>query len=103
MIASIAGWLCRGAAAKGALHQHDIDTAAELGADRRQQADPGKSERAMEPDRRPLIAAADDRHHLPVAELGTDLDEGAKERSPVAAARFRLIYIDRVFDREAVR
>src|SRR5215472_9619828 len=102
MIASTAGWHRRGAAAKGALHQCDVDPAAEFGADRRQQANPGKPERAMEPDRRPLIAAADDGHHLPVAKLGADLDEGAKQRSPITAAKLGLVDINRIFDREAV-
>src|SRR6516165_8894948 len=57
----------------------------------------------MEAYRRPRVAAADDRDHLPVAELGATVEQGREEAAAEPAPDFRLVDIYRVFEREPIR
>src|SRR5271155_1575338 len=98
------GTLRRGGCARpeGALHQDDVDPSAEFEPDRAQDTDLGETERLVQPNRRPVIAAPDDRDHLPVALLGTALEEAGEEPRSYPAPALRRIDIDRVFEGEAI-
>src|SRR5579875_2923791 len=85
-----------------ALHQHDVDPIAELEADRRQQADADEAERLVQPDRRPLLAPADHRHHLPIAEPAAAPDQIGQQGPTDAAADLVRRDIDRILERETV-
>src|ERR1700756_1656801 len=87
------GTLRRGACARpeGALHQDDVDPSAEFEPDRPQDTDLGEAERLVQPNQRPVNAAPDDRHHLPVALLGTALKETGEERRSYPASDLRRI------------
>src|ERR1700758_547522 len=88
--------------AEGTLHQHDIDPAAEFEADGRQYAHPSKAQCSVQADRRPGLAAADDRDHLSIAEYRAAVEEAAQPDTADAASDFRRIDIDRVFEREPI-
>src|SRR5271166_2358228 len=88
------GWRRR-ATTEGTLHQYDIDPAAELEADRGQGAGSRETESRMQANRRPCLATADDRDHLPVAEFGAAVEQGCEEGSAEAAPDLRVIDVDR--------
>src|SRR5438445_11167279 len=71
------------------LHQDTVDPAAEFEPDRRQETGPGKTERLMQPQRRPLVAAADHGNHLAIAELAAAVEQGRKQGAANAATDFR--------------
>src|SRR5437879_5309043 len=83
---------------KRALHQHDIDPAAEFETHRREDADMRKTERLMQPDRRNRLLPADDGDHLAIAEVGRTNEERFQQRPADAASGFGRIDIDRIFE-----
>src|SRR5882762_10594767 len=92
----------RRAIAEGTLHQDDVDPAAEFAADGGQNADLRKAKCRVQADRRPSVAAADDRNHLAVAEFGAAVEEGSEQRPTDPASDFRGIDVDRVLQGEPI-
>src|SRR5215472_849335 len=76
------------------LHQNRVDPAAELETDCGQNSASRETERLVQADRRPLIAAPDDSDHLAISEFVTALDERRKERPPDPAPKYRSIDIN---------
>src|SRR5215469_6655018 len=85
------------------LHQNGVDPAAKLETDRGQNSTSRETERLVQADRGPLIAAPDDRDHLAISEFVTALDERRKERPPDPAPEFRGVDINRILKAEPVR
>src|SRR5580700_2805879 len=79
------------------LHQDAVDPAAEFEPDRGQKTGSAKTERLVQPDRRPLIAAADHGNHLAIAEFAAAFDQGRQQGSANAATDFRGVDVYRIF------
>src|SRR5689334_17268463 len=79
---------CR-ARTERSLHQDAVDPIVEFEPDRGQKTGSRKTERLVQPDRRPLIAAADHGNHLAITEFAATFDEGREQRSADAATDFR--------------
>src|SRR5580704_963347 len=83
-------------------HQDAVDPAAEFEPDRGQEAGSRKTERLVQPDRRPLVAAADHGNHLAIAEFAAAFDEGGEQGSANAATDFRGVDVNRIFEGESI-
>src|SRR5207248_10777074 len=92
---------CR-ARTEGSLHQDTIDPGAEFEPHCGQETDPRKTERLVQPDRRPLVAAADHGNHLAIAEFATALEEGREQGSADAATDFSNVDVNRIFEGEPI-
>src|SRR5687767_5020926 len=94
--------LQRVAGAERALHEHAVDPAAELEADRGQIPGGCEAEAAVQSDRSAVSAVADDGQHLsPRAALATS-DELSEQCSADAASVEPAIDVDGIFHRVAV-
>src|SRR5271166_1583764 len=102
MIASCHLGICGSTRPECSLHQYDVDPAPEFEPDRAQYPGVCEAERAVQPDRRPLLAAADDRHHLPVPQRRAVVDQAPEQGAADAAAEFAPIDIDRVLERKTI-
>src|ERR1700687_6221054 len=85
------------------LHHDDIDPAAELETDRRQDADMREAQLLMQTDRAGGLAPADHRHHLPVAEFAATRDHLLQQGPAEAAADLAGLDIERILDRKTIR
>ena len=56
----------------------------------------------MQPDRRPLAAAADHGNHLAIAELAAAVEEGREQGPADAATDFRGVDVNRIFEGEPI-
>src|SRR5260370_33810038 len=92
---------CR-AQTERSLHQDTVDPAAEFEPDRRQETGSRKTERLVQPDRRPLVAAADHGNHLAIAELAAAVEEGREQGPANARTDFRGVDVNRIFEREPI-
>ena len=79
-----------------------IDPAAEFEPDRGQETGLRKTERLVQTDRRPLVAAADHGNHLPIAEFATALEEGREQGSADAATDFSNVDVNRILEGEPI-
>src|ERR1700730_11663600 len=79
---------CR-ARTERSLHHNAVYPAAEFEPDRRQKTGSDKTESLVQPDRRPLVAAADHGNHLAIAEFAAAFDEGGEQGSANAATTLR--------------
>src|ERR1700730_701607 len=92
----------RCARTKRSLHQDAVDPAAEFEPDRPQETGSRKPERLVQPDRRPLAAAADHGNHLAIAELAAAVEEGREQGPADAATDFRGVDVNRIFEGEPI-
>ena len=56
----------------------------------------------MEPDRGPLVAAADHGNHLAIAELAAAIEEGREQGSADAATDFSNVDVNRIFEGDPI-
>ena len=84
------------------LHQHAVEPAVELEADRGEGADVAETRRLVQPDRGRLCRIADHRDHLPVAALLGFNEQPVEQRASDAAAMRLRCDVDRILDGEAV-
>src|ERR1700722_15454437 len=92
----------RCAGTERSLHEDAVDPTSEFEPDRGQEAGSRKTERLVQPDRRPLVAAADHGNYLAIAEFAAAFDEGGEQDSANAATDFRGVDVNRIFEREPI-
>src|ERR1043166_9655340 len=94
----------RGAVAgtERALHQHDVEPAAEFESGRLQRADHTEAQRAVEPDRGRVAAVADHGDHLAEAAALARFEQRLEQRAADALTLAAGLDVDRVLDGVAV-
>ena len=88
---------------RAALQQRRVDPAAVLETDRLQHAGRLEAERAMQRRRAAGAAVGDHRDHLPPRAGLATFDQRGEQRAADPAPALRIVDVDRILDREAVR
>src|ERR1043165_9811664 len=94
----LAGRRRRVAGTERALHQHDVEPAAEFESGRLQRADHTEAERTVEPDRGLVAAVADHGDHLAEAAALARFEQRLEQRAADALTLAAGLDVDRVFD-----